>query len=88
MNYHFRYYSMGNTKSSVDALRNIKQFILDNQLKNVKLEEFNLTEFIEQSKEDGVFAAPALIRLSPDPDAQLIGNFLEEDKLKKIFLIE
>lgn len=76
-----RLYVVGGAPNSVQALANLGA-ICQRQLKgNYQLEVVDVLEQPLRALADGVIVTPSLIKLSPLPAAQIVGNLSDQSKV-------
>jgi circadian clock protein KaiB len=77
----FRLYVVSNTKSSIEALANIKKIIGETENK-YSLEVIDVFKEPEIAERDKILATPTLIRVSPLPSRRLVGNLSDIKRVK------
>ncbi len=74
-----RLYVTGSTLLSSRAIENINWLIKEDLDGMYEVEIVDVLERPDLADEDGIFATPALVRLSPQPVRKLIGDLSDRD---------
>lgn len=83
-----RLYVVGGAPNSVQALANLEA-ICQRQLKgSYQLEVVDVLEQPLRALTDGVIVTPSLIKLSPLPAAQIVGNLSDKSKVQRALGLE
>ncbi|MCC7219289.1 MAG: circadian clock KaiB family protein [Candidatus Contendobacter sp.] len=83
-----RLYVVSGAPNSVQALANLEA-ICQRQLKgSYQLEVVDVLEQPLRALADGVIVTPSLIKLSPPPAAQIVGNLSDKSKVQRALGLE
>lgn len=83
-----RLYVVSGAPNSVQALANLEA-ICQRQLKgSYQLEVVDVLEQPLRALADGVIVTPSLIKLSPPPAAQIVGNLSDKRKVQRVLGLE
>ena len=83
-----RLYVVSGAPNSVQALANLEA-ICQRQLKgSYQLEVVDVLEQPLRALADGVIVTPSLIKLSPPPAAQIVGNLSDKSKVQRVLGLE
>lgn len=72
--YRFRLYVTGNAHNSLQAIANLAQLCEKHLAGRHDIEIVDLSREPERALSDEVFLTPTLIKLTPAPEAQLVGS--------------
>lgn len=76
-----RLYIAGNAPNSVQAIANLKAICREHLKGGHKLEIIDILEHPLRSMADGVLVTPSLIKVSPLPAANVVGNLSDKSKV-------
>ena len=79
--YTFILYIAGNSPNSVQALANLKAILDDHLLQEHQLEIVDVLIEPDRGLSDGIFVAPALVKLEPKPKKVILGNLTNSSKV-------
>ena len=79
--YRFVLFISGASPNSVRALNNLKEICESHIKGNYKLEVVDIYQQPELAKQEQIIALPTLIRKSPTPTRQLIGDMCDRGKV-------
>ncbi len=74
-------YIANGTPNSILALKNLKEIVSEYLDGNHSLEVVDVLEEPSKALDDGVLVTPTLIKLSPPPKVNIIGNLGDKEKV-------
>ncbi len=79
--YHFRLYQVNGAPNSVRALSNLYAICRKHFPDSHRIEVINVLEEPLRALAESVFVIPTVVRVSPLPEQQIIGNLSEEQEV-------
>lgn len=83
----FRLYIAGEAPNSVLALRNLKALCQKCYGDNYSIEVVDVLLSHERAWADGVIVTPTMVRLSPLPAVQIVGNLSDTDQVLSVIQV-
>lgn len=76
-----RLYIAGHTPKSIKAIDNLKRYCEQHLTGKYSIEVIDLLKDPQLAEEDQILAIPTLVRKSPQPTRQVIGDLSNEEKV-------
>jgi circadian clock protein KaiB len=74
-------YIAAGAPNSVQAIDNIKRICHEYHRDSYRLEIIDVLEFPERAMDAGILVTPTLLKLSPAPASQVVGNLSDKQKV-------